>query len=102
MYTMAMDVHKRFRTESHQDVEPRFNERFILSLTRSENVLFMDDEMNLLTINSKMDSIEKLSVSDFRRFLMILGCFEVVLGLEMSIMAFFTGGLASMKTFFGF
>lgn len=27
-----MDVHQRFRTEAHQDVVPRFNERFLLSL----------------------------------------------------------------------
>jgi N-acetyltransferase 10 len=36
----------------------------MLSLTRSENVLFMDDELNLLTINSKMDSIKKISEND--------------------------------------
>lgn len=64
MYHMTMDCHKRFRTDTHQNVEPRFNERFMLSLTRSENVLFMDDELNLLTINSKMDSIKKISDSD--------------------------------------
>lgn len=33
LYTMAMDVHARFRTESQHDVVPRFNERFLLSLT---------------------------------------------------------------------
>lgn len=27
LYTMAMDVHERFRTEAHQDVVGRFNER---------------------------------------------------------------------------
>ena len=32
LYTLAMDVHARYRTEAHQLVEPRFNERFILSL----------------------------------------------------------------------
>eukprot|EP01035_Chromulina_nebulosa_P031407 gene31406-41872_t len=32
LYTMTMDVHSRFRTESHHEVIPRFNERFILSL----------------------------------------------------------------------
>lgn len=32
LYTMTMDVHSRFRTEAHQDIVPRFNERFILSL----------------------------------------------------------------------
>ena len=32
LYTMTMDVHARYRTESQQEVVPRFNERFILSL----------------------------------------------------------------------
>ena len=32
LYTLTMDVHSRFSTESHQDVTGRFNERFILSL----------------------------------------------------------------------
>lgn len=27
LYTMTMDVHSRFRTEAHQDVVGRFNER---------------------------------------------------------------------------
>lgn len=57
LYTMTMDVHKRFRTESHQDVEPRFNERFILSLAKSSNTLFMDDEMNLLTVSTQVEEI---------------------------------------------
>lgn len=35
LYSMTMDVHKRYRTEQFQNVEPRFNERFILSLASS-------------------------------------------------------------------
>ena len=31
LHTMAMDVHARYRTESHQDVVGRFNERLITS-----------------------------------------------------------------------
>lgn len=27
LYTLTMDVHERFRTEAHQDVVARFNER---------------------------------------------------------------------------
>jgi N-acetyltransferase 10 len=27
LYTLSMDVHERYRTESHQDVVCRFNER---------------------------------------------------------------------------
>lgn len=62
LYTMAMDVHKRFRTEAHQDVEPRFNERFILSLCKSSGCLFMDDEMNLLSVSSQTETIEPITV----------------------------------------
>jgi N-acetyltransferase 10 len=33
LYTLTMDCHNRYRTEAHKTVVPRFNERFILSLT---------------------------------------------------------------------
>ena len=36
LFAMSMDVHARFRTESHQDVVGRFNERFILSLASNK------------------------------------------------------------------
>lgn len=29
LYTLSMDVHARYRTEAHQYVVPRFNERFV-------------------------------------------------------------------------
>ena len=32
LYTMAMDVHSRYRTESHTDVVGRFNERLVLCI----------------------------------------------------------------------
>jgi hypothetical protein len=50
LHTMAMDVHARFRTEAHQDVVGRFNERFILSLASAQNCLVLDDELNVLPI----------------------------------------------------
>ena len=31
LYTMSMDVHARYRTEAHQDVVGRFNERSDIS-----------------------------------------------------------------------
>ena len=69
LYTMTMDVHSRYRTESHGDVINRFNERFILSLGASENCLVMDDELNILPISAgrsvtplpAMDGDEQLS-----------------------------------------
>ncbi|KAI9495055.1 GNAT acetyltransferase 2-domain-containing protein [Zychaea mexicana] len=51
LYTMAMDVHYRYRTEAHNDIVARFNERFILSLGSSENCLVVDDELNVLPIS---------------------------------------------------
>ncbi|KAJ1974957.1 N-acetyltransferase 10, partial [Dimargaris xerosporica] len=51
LYTMTMDVHSRYRTEAHQDVVARFNERFILSLGSCDNCLVVDDELNVLPIS---------------------------------------------------
>ncbi|KAK3385029.1 GNAT acetyltransferase 2-domain-containing protein [Podospora didyma] len=51
LYTMSMDVHSRYRTEAHDDVVARFNERFILSLGSCESCLVIDDELNVLPIS---------------------------------------------------
>jgi N-acetyltransferase 10 len=59
LYTMTMDVHSRFRTESYADVVPRFNERFILSLSSCATCLVCDDELNVLTISSTSHGITK-------------------------------------------
>ncbi|GFS97373.1 RNA cytidine acetyltransferase [Nephila pilipes] len=58
LYTMAMDVHARYRTEAHQHVVCRFNERFILSLSKCSNCLFMDDKLNILPIQSNALNIK--------------------------------------------
>ncbi|KAF2674092.1 DUF699-domain-containing protein [Microthyrium microscopicum] len=51
LYTLSMDVHSRYRTEAHNDVVARFNERFILSLGGCETCLVVDDELNVLPIS---------------------------------------------------
>lgn len=51
LYTLSMDVHSRYRTEAHDDVTARFNERFILSLGKCESCLVIDDEMNVLPVS---------------------------------------------------
>ena len=51
LYTLTMDVHSRYRTEAHDDVVARFNERFVLSLGSCETCLFVDDELNVLPIS---------------------------------------------------
>ncbi len=53
IYTMTMNVHERYRTDAFQDIVPIFNERLILSLAKSPNVLFLDDELNLLPISEQ-------------------------------------------------
>lgn len=54
------DVHSRYRTESHQEVVARFNERFILSLTSCQQCLVVDDQLNILPISSNSLEIEPL------------------------------------------
>lgn len=51
LYTLSMDIHSRYRTEAHEDVVARFNERFILSLGSCESCLVVDDELNVLPIS---------------------------------------------------
>ncbi|KAI3641737.1 hypothetical protein MIR68_000227 [Amoeboaphelidium protococcarum] len=63
LYSMTMDVHSRYRTESHHDVVGRFNERFILSLGACEHCLIVDDELNILPISAgrKVTALPTLS-----------------------------------------
>ena len=63
LYTMSMDVHSRFRTESHQDVVGRFNERFLLSLASASNTIVVDDELNILPLSSSIRNIQKFSAN---------------------------------------
>ena len=51
LYTLAMDVHARFRTGAHADVVGRFNERFLLSLCHCRRALVLDDELNVLPVS---------------------------------------------------
>ncbi|KAG9458762.1 hypothetical protein H6P81_003270 [Aristolochia fimbriata] len=62
--TMVMDVHERFRTESHSVATTRFNERFLLSLASCKACMVMDDELNILPISSHMRSITPINVSE--------------------------------------
>uniref|UniRef100_A0A7M4EW16 RNA cytidine acetyltransferase n=1 Tax=Crocodylus porosus TaxID=8502 RepID=A0A7M4EW16_CROPO len=57
LYTMTMDVHSRYRTEAHQDVVGRFNERFLLSLASCKNCIVIDDQLNILPVSSHMANI---------------------------------------------
>ena len=55
LYTMSMDVHARYRTETSEDPIARFNERFILSLGSCRSSLILDDELNVLPISVGKD-----------------------------------------------
>lgn len=59
LYTLSMDIHSRYRTEAHDDVVARFNERFILSLGSCESCLVVDDEMNVLPISGGKSVVER-------------------------------------------
>lgn len=62
LYTMAMDVHERFRTESHFQATGRFNERFLLSIASCKACVVADDELNILQISSHIRSIKPVPV----------------------------------------
>ncbi|CAL9001205.1 unnamed protein product [Prunus brigantina] len=64
LYTMVMDVHDRFRTESHSKATGRFNERFLLSIASCKACVVMDDELNILPISSHMRSIAPVPVKE--------------------------------------
>ncbi|GET87681.1 hypothetical protein, conserved [Leishmania tarentolae] len=64
LYTIAMDVHARYRTETKKEVVPRFNERFLLSLTDCDTAMCVDDDLNVLPITQKMKSYGKSRKSD--------------------------------------
>lgn len=59
LFTMTMDVHARYRTESQREVVNRFNERFILSLANNHASLFIDDKLNILPISNHIKTLEK-------------------------------------------
>jgi N-acetyltransferase 10 len=73
LYSMAMDVHNRFRTDAFAEIHPLFNERMMLSLAVSDSVLFMDDELNM--IQQGQDT--RIEMNQLRTG-------EAVLGLEMA------------------
>ncbi|URD75422.1 hypothetical protein MUK42_07746 [Musa troglodytarum] len=64
LYTMVMDVHERFRTESHSHAAARFNERFLLSIASCKACVIMDDELNILPISSHIRSIQSVSITE--------------------------------------
>lgn len=64
LYTMVMDVHERFRTESHTHATARFNERFLLSIASCKACVVLDDELNILPISSHIRNVQPVPVTE--------------------------------------
>lgn len=64
LYSMVMDVHSRYRTETKHEAVARFNERFLLSLSSCESCLVLDDELNVLPIFSNCREIAPVPNAD--------------------------------------
>ncbi|CAL2029115.1 unnamed protein product [Caenorhabditis brenneri] len=63
LYTISMDVHNRYRTEAHNEITARFNERFILSLASCSSILVLDDQLRVLPISSHIENVEAIPAS---------------------------------------
>ncbi|XP_055912819.1 RNA cytidine acetyltransferase [Eupeodes corollae] len=61
LYTMSMDVHKRYRTEAHQTITCRFNERLILSLADCKRCLVVNDDLTVLPLSSKTINVDPVN-----------------------------------------
>jgi len=73
LYTIAMDVHSRYRTEKLRDVVPRFNERFLLSLGDCDTVLCVDDSLNVLPLTNKIKSMSTAKKQEQSMELLVQG-----------------------------
>ena len=62
-----MDVHSRYRTEAHKLVKPRFNERFILSLSNCQTCLAIDDELNILPLTQSIMDIKEIQLPGMKK-----------------------------------
>lgn len=60
LHSLTMDVHQRYRTDAFSEIEPRFNERFLLSLSKNKNCIVMDDELNILPISDHINEIKPI------------------------------------------
>lgn len=67
LYSISMDVHSRYRTEAHKLVKPRFNERFILSLSNCQTCLAIDDELNILPLTQSIKEIKEIQLPGMKQ-----------------------------------
>jgi N-acetyltransferase 10 len=64
LYKLNMDAHTNLRTETHIDFEPRFNERFILSLRDCSACLLVDDELNILPLSAGSKGLKPIELQE--------------------------------------
>lgn len=64
LYTMNMDINKRYRTDNDQVVKCRFNERLILSLADCDRCLLVNDNLVVLPLSQKTANVEPIDVSE--------------------------------------
>lgn len=56
LHSLSMDAHRRYRSSTtNEEPVARFNERFLLSLSRCSDCLLLDDELNVLPISAGRD-----------------------------------------------
>ncbi|XP_053686270.1 RNA cytidine acetyltransferase [Sabethes cyaneus] len=67
LYTMSMDVHKRYRTEAHQNVTCRFNERLILSLADCSRCLLVNDDLTVLPLSSRTAEVKPVETGCIKK-----------------------------------
>jgi len=60
IHSMAMDCHSRYKTESHQTVEGRFNKRLVESLKTCANCIVLNDDMEVLPVCDKLNGLKAL------------------------------------------
>ncbi|XP_063684232.1 RNA cytidine acetyltransferase-like [Bolinopsis microptera] len=53
LYDLQMDCHNRFVTNAYQTVVPRFNKRFLLSLTECSSGIVLSDALEVLPFTAK-------------------------------------------------
>lgn len=56
LYDLQMDCHGRFVTNAYQTVVPRFNKRFLLSLTDCSSAIVLSDALEVLPFSSSSPS----------------------------------------------
>ena len=76
LYTLTMDVHQRYRNARHAAVVPRFNERFLLSLSDCASFLCVNDKLEVLPFTAKgresLKPVQKDIFTDEERKLKLL------------------------------